>query len=99
MAAYLEPIQALKALEAAQSVELLITRTRFPPGKPNGVSLALMTRSRRPEAQVIFVARPETRDHAAGLGKFLAMPVTPTRVAEEVRRVLQARVDDRGDDA
>ena len=50
---------ALDALENAQRVEVLITRVRFPPGKPNGIALALMARHKRPGIKVLFTARPE----------------------------------------
>jgi len=39
---------ALSALENADRADVLITRLTFPPGNPNGVSLALMARAKRP---------------------------------------------------
>ena len=35
-------MSAIEPLEAAQQIEVLITRVIFPEGQPNGVSLALM---------------------------------------------------------
>jgi CheY-like chemotaxis protein len=67
VAVFTDPNAALDALEAAETVELLITRVNFPAGKPNGVSLALMTRTRRPNIRVIFAAVAETEHTQRGL--------------------------------
>ena len=44
------------ALDAAERIELLITRVDFPPGKPHGVSLARMARYKRLGIRVMFTA-------------------------------------------
>jgi DNA-binding NtrC family response regulator len=59
-------MSALEALEAAQRIEVLITRVRFPEGQQNGISLALMARMKRPAIKVLFVAAPDTE----GVGQF-----------------------------
>jgi CheY-like chemotaxis protein len=41
VAAFEDPRKALDALEAAQLIELLITRVQFACGNPNGIALAL----------------------------------------------------------
>jgi hypothetical protein len=38
-------------------------------GQPNGVSLALMARTKKPRVKVLFVALPETQEHTAGVGE------------------------------
>ena len=43
--AFTDTMSALKALERAQRVEVLVTPVVFPPGQPNGVSLALIART------------------------------------------------------
>ena len=42
LATFTDLMVALKTLDAAQHPELLIARVRFPPGRGNGISLALM---------------------------------------------------------
>jgi DNA-binding NtrC family response regulator len=71
VAVFTDPVKALDALEGAKTVEVLITRVNFPPGKPNGVSLALMTRYRRPDVRVIFVARPEMEGYTKDVGELV----------------------------
>ena len=45
--AFADSMSALVGLEAAQRVEVLITRVLFPEGQPNCVSLGLMARLKR----------------------------------------------------
>ena len=89
VAAFVDPMAALHALEAARTVEALVTRMRFGPGRPNGLELARMARRRRPDIRVLFIAKPEFAVHAAGLGDFIATPTTPTDIVEGVRRLLE----------
>jgi DNA-binding NtrC family response regulator len=67
VAAFTDPMAALDALKNALRVEVLITCVQFPPGKPNGVALALMARHKRPGIKVLFTARPEFAEHAEGV--------------------------------
>ena len=90
VAAFTDPMAALDALENAQRVEVLITRVRFPPRKPNGIALALMARHKRPGIKVLFTARPEFAEHAEGVGEFMPMPVSPQELVASVGRLLQA---------
>jgi DNA-binding NtrC family response regulator len=77
-------MSALEALEAAQRVEVLITRVRFPEGQQNGISLAMMARMKRPAIKVLFVAAPDTQEHTEGVGQFLPASVTASEIAETV---------------
>jgi hypothetical protein len=80
---------ALLALEGAESVELLITGMHFPEGKPNGISLALITRRMRPTVKILFAAPPEDQKHADGLGEFLPAPVSIPYLITIVRGLLR----------
>ena len=84
-------MSTLVALEAAQRVEVLITRVLFPEGLPNGVSLALMARLKRPEVKVLFVARPDTEEHTEDVGEFLPAPAKAADVVEIVGKMLAKR--------
>jgi CheY-like chemotaxis protein len=88
--AFVDPMVALDALDAAQRVELLITRIQFPPGKPNGIALARMTRFKRPDVRVVFTAPPELEHHAEGLGEFVSAPINIAEVVAIVERLLNA---------
>ena len=88
VAAFVDPMAALHALEDARTVEALVTRMRFGPDKPNGLALARMARRKRPDIRVLFTGQPEFAVHAAGLGDFIAAPITPTDIVEGVRRLL-----------
>jgi CheY-like chemotaxis protein len=86
--AFTDTISALAALEAAQWLELLITRVIFPPGQPNGVALARMARVKKPGVKLLFAALPETQEHTAGLGEFLPAPVDPADIVTLVGKML-----------
>jgi uncharacterized protein YigA (DUF484 family) len=82
------PLAALDALERAARVEVLITCTAHAEGQPNGVSLALMARSKRRDVEVIFVGAPDQAHYTEGLGTFLTSPVTVEEVVETAVRLL-----------
>jgi DNA-binding NtrC family response regulator len=88
VAVFTDPVKALDALDRAQTVEVLITRVNFPPGKPNGVSLALMTRYRRPNVRVIFTARAEMARHTQDIGELVPAPVSIPELVGVVSRLL-----------
>ena len=83
-----DPLLAHDAIEAAQRVEVLITRVMFPTGRSNGASLARMARSKRPGLKVLFVAREEYRSLVEGLGAFLPLLASAERVAAKVEAML-----------
>ncbi len=88
-----DPMAALTALEQARSVELLITDVRFPPGKPNGRSLALMATMKRPGIKLLFLCAPEEEEHIADLGRCLSPPVDVVQVASLVEQSLAGSPD------
>ena len=59
----------------------MVTGAEFPPGKPNGVALALMARRRRPGIKVLFVGNAELGPFVDGAGTFVPLPVTPLQLA------------------
>ena len=92
--AFAASMAAIDALdEAAERIELLFTRVRFPEGTPHGVSLASMALMKKPGVRVLFVARDENREHTEGLGEFLAVPVTGAELVTTVKRMLAAATD------
>lgn len=85
-----DPYAALDALEGARKIEVLVTCEEYGPGKPNGISLALMARHKRPGIKVIFVGTAGTADFAEGVAVFLQLPVTVDGVARAVTEMLCA---------
>jgi len=88
--AFAGSMEAIDALQAAEQIELLITRVAFPEGTPNGVALARMARHKKPGIRVLFAAREEFAEHTEGLGEFLSMPATGAEIVAAVERVLAA---------
>jgi DNA-binding NtrC family response regulator len=85
---FADPMVALDALKPDGRAELLITRMRFPPGKPNGVALARMAMNRRPGLKVLLTAHPSFAEHADGVGEFLPAPLDPAETIAVVERML-----------
>ena len=90
VAPFVDPMEALLALEAPQKIEILIPRIRFPPGKPNGVSLARMARAKCPWIKVLFTALPELAEFAEGVGAFMPLPVVMPELVKTVERMLKS---------
>jgi DNA-binding NtrC family response regulator len=88
VAAFERSMSALSALEAAQIADVLITRLTFPPGNPNGVSLARMARLRRPGIKVLFAGREQMREYTDGVGEFLPSPINIPELVAVVARLL-----------
>src|SRR5579863_10126588 len=89
---------ALDALAGATHVELLVTSLNHGPGKPNGISLALMTRQRRPGLKVMFVGDEALVHHTEGLGSFLPAPVKIEDVVTAAIRMLEGATQPTGND-
>jgi DNA-binding NtrC family response regulator len=88
VATYNASMPALAALEAAQTVELLITRVTFPAGTPHGVSLARVARRNLPSLKVLFIAQPEHQEHTEGVGEFMPVPVSIPELVDRVSAML-----------
>jgi DNA-binding NtrC family response regulator len=91
VASFRDSMSALGALEMAKRVELLVTCVHFPAGQPNGVALGRMTRVKRPDVQILFIAQPETEEHTEGIGEFLALSVSPSDIVDTVRQMLASQ--------
>jgi DNA-binding NtrC family response regulator len=103
---YPDPLEASDALEAARSVELIITRLHFPDGRSNGVSLIQLARQRNRAVRAIFTETPGMESYVHDLGRYIDMPVAlndlMTAVSEELceydrqRRMLTGQSTGRG---
>jgi DNA-binding NtrC family response regulator len=81
-----DPNEALTALENT-IFEILITRVRFPPGRPNGVALARMALLRQPGIKVIFTLAPENVEYAEEIGESVVAPIEIPELVATVARV------------
>ena len=88
VAPYKDSMDALKAVETAGSVELLVVSIDFPGPRPNGVSLALMTKRRRPNVKIIFIGEPFQANLVDDLGHLLPPWAKPAEVAATVKMAL-----------
>ena len=86
--AMINSMAALEALEAAETVQLLITSADFPGRQPNGAALARMTRQRRPGLKVIFADGPELHPYVHQDGAFIPTPTTPDTIAELAEKMM-----------
>jgi len=85
VAIFPDPMVAINAIEASEPFDTLITRVRFSPGQPTGVSLALILRTRYPGMNVVFVGAPENRPHTQGIGTLIPHPVDLARLLQALR--------------
>jgi DNA-binding NtrC family response regulator len=88
--AFFDPMDAWDIWDSTGNIAMLITRVRFPPGKPNGITLARMARFKRPGIRVLFAALPEFAEHANGLGTFMPTPVLIPDIVDIVGRLLKS---------
>lgn len=96
VAVFDDSMRAWDAFDAANRVELLITKIEFASGKPHGVTLARRALSSRLGVRILFIDMPKVQSYTEGLGVFLPMPVGPTEILQEVSRMLaESRSDDR----
>ena len=79
------PMIAMNEIESARTVDTLITRVGFPSGKPTGISLALVLRTKLPRLNIVFVARDERETFTEGIGVLIPHPVYIQRLIEAVR--------------
>lgn len=96
VAVFIDPMDALNALDTRdafdtwRTLEVLVTRVRFAPGKLNGVALSRMARSKRPGIRVLFAALPEFAEYVEGLGKFMPLPVSVPDIVDAVRSLVES---------
>ena len=89
-----DPFDALAIVESAAPVDVLVTRTTFPEGKPNGISLAQMARRRRPEIKIVFTSREQNEPFTQGIGELVPHPVSLPALVEAVSRALSRPSDE-----
>lgn len=92
--AFADPFKALEAIEAAHRLRVLVTRVTFPEGKPNGVSLALVARTKRPGLKVVFAANAQWEEHTEGIGELVPHPVDLPKLVETVTCLVQSSRND-----
>ena len=79
---------ALHRLERSESVDVLVTRARFPSGQPNGVALANMAKRFHPGIKNVVTAVPEVAHFADDLGIVLVAPVKAIDVVNAVSQAV-----------
>jgi DNA-binding NtrC family response regulator len=86
--AFADPIEALNGIEAREHVDALVTRVMFPEGRPHGVSLALVLRTKYPSLRVAFTGRAGRIEHTQGIGELVPHPVDLKRLVGAVERAI-----------
>jgi DNA-binding NtrC family response regulator len=81
-------MSALSRLEQPDHVEVLVTRTQFPPGQPNGLALANMARRHKPSIKIVIMSVPELAEHGEAFGVVLQAPVRPADIVKAVRNAM-----------
>jgi DNA-binding NtrC family response regulator len=84
-------LEAIDQLDATPPPDVLVTRIRFGPGRSNGLALARMARYKHPRIKIIFTALRDFEQEAAGLGTFLAAPVSIPDLVTAVHEALADR--------
>ncbi len=82
-----DPMAAIDVLNSDSPPEVLITRLRFPTGKPTGIALGRMALVKCPGIKLIITGRAPYAEFADGVGEFLPHPVSIARLLETVRRL------------
>jgi DNA-binding NtrC family response regulator len=90
VATFTDPIAAIDALRITQRVKLLITRVRFGPQQPHGVSLALMAKNRDQGIKVLLTTSSDMAEHARDVGEILIAPVAMPDLLSAVDRLLRS---------
>ena len=80
---------ALRGLRAADTIDLLITRVRFPEGTPHGLSLAMMAKYQRPGIKVLFSARPDMEKYTEALGELVQYSADVSELVDTAIKLLR----------
>jgi len=81
-------LPAISALEGKRKPDLLITRAKYPPGSPTGLSLARMALLKCPRIKVVITGDPALDEYTAGLGEFHPHPIDVPKLVAAVGRLL-----------
>ena len=89
VAAFSSSLAALEALEQASIVKVLVARDNFAArGDPNGISLVLVARRRRPALKAVILCGPDAVQFGAPVGSILEEPAAPAEIVAVVTRLL-----------
>jgi DNA-binding NtrC family response regulator len=86
---FVDPLAAWDICRGSR-MALLVTQVEFPPGRSNGISLALMTRSKHSGARVLFIGLPEHVADTNGIGNFVTIPVDIQATVDLIARLLHS---------
>jgi DNA-binding NtrC family response regulator len=86
--AFSDTLAAINVLEAKRKPDLLITRAKYPPGSPTGLSLARMALLKCPRIKVVITGDPALDEYTAGLGEFHPHPIDVPKLVAAVGRLL-----------
>lgn len=78
---FADPLQSHDVIENDTRVRVVVTRIGFPPAD----QIARVLRLKRPDISAIFIARPEDRRFADGIGTFLPLPLDPQALQQTPR--------------
>ncbi len=81
---YDSSLTALKEIEAGQGFDVVVTRIVFPPGQPNGASLALVLRATDKRLKFVFADRCEDEIYLEGIGELVPSPIDIGKLVEVV---------------
>jgi DNA-binding NtrC family response regulator len=81
-------MSALNRLEQSEHFDVLVTRTQFPKGQPNGLSIALIAKQKKLGVKIVVTSVPELAEYTEGLGIVLQAPVSPAEVVKAVRQAM-----------
>jgi len=84
---FLDPMEALNAFDTVH-FEILVTRVRFPVGRPNGIALAQMARAKRPWIKVLFTVAAENVEYTEGLGEAVTAPIDIPELVATVAKLV-----------
>jgi DNA-binding NtrC family response regulator len=87
IAAFTNPMAALKALDGDRAVDLLVTRVAFERGTIHGIALARMAKVKCLDIRILFIDLPEKQEHTDGIGAFVALPVEVPDLIRAIERL------------
>lgn len=87
IAAFTNPMIALRAFDGPPTVDLLVTRVAFNRGTIHGIALARMAKVKCLDIRILFIDLPERQKHTDGIGAFIALPVEVPDLIRAIERL------------